>query len=77
MGKVSYGPTEKEKASVRFRRSVYAVKDIKKGEIFTPENIRIIRPGGGLPPKCHDVLLGKKASCDIKRGTPMRWEWME
>ena len=76
LGKVSYGPTEKEKASIRFRRSVYAVKDIKKGEAFTPENIRIIRPGGGLPPKYHDVLLGKKASCDIKRGTPMNWDFI-
>ncbi|HBR21699.1 MAG TPA: pseudaminic acid synthase [Nitrospiraceae bacterium] len=73
LGGVNYGPTEKEKASIRFRRSVYAVKDIKKGEAFTPENIRIIRPGGGLPPKYHDVLLGKKASCDIKRGTPIGW----
>ena len=74
LGKVSYGPSEKEKASIRFRRSVYAVKDIKKGEAFTPENIRIIRPGGGLPPKYHDMLLGKRASCPIKKGTPIGWE---
>ena len=76
LGKVYYGPTEKEKASIRFRRSIYVTEDIKKGEEFTTKNIRIIRPGGGLPPKYHDVLLGKKASCDIKRGTPMRWDFI-
>ncbi|MFQ3573776.1 MAG: SAF domain-containing protein, partial [Thermodesulfovibrionales bacterium] len=64
-------------ASVKYRRSVYAVKDIKKGEAFTSENIRIIRPGNGLPPKYFDVLLGKKAACEIKRGTPMGWEMVE
>ena len=43
------------------------------GKEFTTNNIRIIRPGGGLPPKYNDILLGKKASCDIKRGTPIGW----
>jgi len=74
LGKVSYGPTEREKASVKFKRSVYAAEDIKKGEIFTDKNIRIIRPGFGLPPKYYDTILGKKASCDIKRGTPLSWK---
>ncbi|MBI5402000.1 MAG: pseudaminic acid synthase [Ignavibacteriae bacterium] len=76
LGKVSYNLTEKEKSSIRFRRSVYAVQDINKGEKFTPENIRIIRPGGGLPPKYYDILISKKASCDIQRGTPMSWEFI-
>lgn len=76
LGKVSYWTTEKEKASSKFRRSIYIVEDIKKGEEFTSKNLRIIRPGGGLPPKYHDVLLGKKASCDIKRGTPMNWDFI-
>ncbi|MEP9411502.1 MAG: pseudaminic acid synthase [Candidatus Brocadia sp.] len=75
LGKVCYGPTEKEKASIRFRRSIYVVEDIKKGEEFTIKNIRIIRPGNGLPPKFFDIILGKIASCDIKRGTPMCWEF--
>lgn len=74
LGKVSYGPTEKEKASAKFRRSVYVSKDIKKGEIFTDKNIRIIRPCFGLPPKYFDIIIGKKASCDIKRGTPISWK---
>lgn len=76
LGKVSYGPTEKEKESIIFRRSLYVVADMKEGEEFTPENLRRIRPGGGLPPKYHEVLLGKKAASDIKRGTPMRWEFL-
>ena len=74
LGKVYYGPTEKEKASIRFRRSVYVVEDIKKGEEFTTENIRVIRPGNGLPPKYFDALLGKKAAYDIQRGTPISWD---
>ena len=77
LGKVCYGPTEKEKASIRFRRSVYTVQDIKKGEMFTTQNIKIIRPGSGLPPKYYDVLLGKKASIDIERGTPIDWKFVE
>jgi len=76
LGKVSYGTTEKEKASVKFRRSIYVVENIKKGEEFTLKNLRIIRPGDGLPPKYYDSLLGKKASCNIKRGTPMSWEFI-
>ncbi len=73
LGKISYGMTEKERDSKRFRRSVYAVTDIKAGDTFKPDNIRIIRPGFGLSPKYYDVLLGKKASQDIKKGTPMEW----
>lgn len=76
MGTIKYGPTKKENASAVFRRSIYIVKDIKKGEKFTPENIRIIRPGMGLPPKYYDIILGKKSSSDIKRGTPMKWEFV-
>lgn len=74
LGKINYGPTEKEKASIRFRRSIYAVKDICKDEEFTSENIRVIRPGNGLSPKYYDVILNKKSFCDIKRGTPISWE---
>src|SRR3972149_11433134 len=73
VGKVSYGTTEKEKASAKLRRSIYIVDDIKKGEEFTSKNLRIIRPGEGLPPKYYDFLLGKRVSCNIKRGTPMNW----
>lgn len=74
LGKISYGPTEKEKGSLIFRRSLYIVKDMVKGEIFTPENVRSIRPGFGLPPKYIDIVLGKQVSRDIKRGTALSWE---
>jgi len=74
LGKVYYGVSEKEAQSRVFRRSLFAVKDIKAGEVFTEENIRSIRPAYGLPPKFLKEVLGKKASCDIKCGTPLSWE---
>ncbi len=75
LGKISYRPSEKEKTSSLFRRSIYVVEDMKIGDEFTPKNLRIIRPGKGLHPRYYDVLLGKKAVCDIKRGTPMSWKF--
>ena len=59
LGKINYGPTEKEKKSLIFRRSLYIVQDMKKGDILTKKNLRAIRPGLGLPPKYYDMLLGK------------------
>lgn len=73
LGKVSYGPTEKEKKSLVFRRSLYIVEDVKAGEILTPENMRAIRPGYGLPPKYLQELLGKRLNSDVKKGTPISW----
>ncbi|RLC18608.1 MAG: pseudaminic acid synthase, partial [Deltaproteobacteria bacterium] len=55
-------------------RSVFAVSDIRKGEKFTKENIRRIRPGDGLAPKYYATIMGKTASQDIQRGTPITWE---
>ena len=72
IGRVSYGPTEQEKSNVTFRRSVFCVKDIKKGEKITEENIRVIRPGHGLAPKYYEELLGQVALMDIERGTPIK-----
>lgn len=74
IGRVCYGPTEQEKDSLIFRRSVFCVRDIKKGERITKENVRVIRPGYGLAPSCYNEVLGQTALCDIKRGTPMRME---
>lgn len=76
LGRVSYGTAEKEEASSMFRRSIYVVNDIKEGEELTSKNIRIIRPGNGLPPRYFDMLLGKKVYRSIKRGTPMSWEFL-
>jgi N-acetylneuraminate synthase len=74
LGKVHYGPTGAEQKSLAFRRSLYAVRDIAPGEVFTAENVRVIRPGCGLAPKFADVVLGRKALRDIPRGTPLTWE---
>jgi len=74
LGKINYRLTEQEMTSMLFRRSLYVVKDIKKGERFTPENVRIIRPGYGLPPKYSDLILKMKSSQDVKRGTPVSWD---
>ena len=74
LGGVFYGPTEAEKASLQFRRSLYIAEDIQAGTKLTPENLRIVRPGLGLPPKYYDVLLGRKVNLDLKKGTAMKWE---
>lgn len=77
LGDITYEPQPQEKNSFVFRRSLYVVKDVKKGERFTEENVRSIRPGLGLPPKYLDVVLGKIAARDIARGEAMAWEMVE
>lgn len=71
LGNVHYGTVGEE--SRAGRRSLYVARDIKKGETFTKENIRSIRPGYGLEPKYYDIVLGKIARQDIKKGTPLSW----
>lgn len=73
LGAVNYTITAKEKASLAFRRSLFAVKAIKAGEELTAENVRSIRPGFGLLPKYWDDVIGRRAACDIKKGTPLDW----
>jgi N-acetylneuraminate synthase len=74
LGQVTYGPSEAEKKSLVFRRSIYVAKDIKAGDVLTSENLRCVRPGMGLPPKYYDMLLGRRVNRDVKKGTPMGWE---
>ncbi len=74
IGQVSYHIGKKESASKSFRRSLFVVKDISAGEVLSSENVRSIRPGYGLPPKFLNEILGKRAACDIKRGTPLKWD---
>jgi pseudaminic acid synthase len=74
VGKVSYELTEKVKASRKFARSLFVVKDIKKGEKFTEENVRSIRPGYGLHPKHFKEILGKTTKENIEKGTPLDWQ---
>lgn len=77
LGKVNYDLSESEKNSLIFRRSLYVSKDIQKGEKFTPENIRSIRPGYGLHPRYYEQILGKNATEDLKFGTPVKMEDFE
>ncbi|MCD6208590.1 MAG: pseudaminic acid synthase, partial [Thermoproteales archaeon] len=73
LGEVSYELSEKIKRSREFSRSLFVVKNMKAGEVFTEENVRSIRPGYGLPPKFLKKVLGRRAACDIKAGTPLEW----
>ena len=73
LGEVFVGPTEAEKSSITFRRSLYIVKDLKAGDVLTKENVRAIRPGLGLPPKYLDQILGKKIKSGMKMGTALAW----
>jgi len=72
LGKPTYDIGKKEAENIVFKRSIFIVEDIKKGDKLTEKNIRIIRPGHGLAPKHFDEVLGKRALKDIKRGTPLR-----
>jgi pseudaminic acid synthase len=71
LGQVRYGPTEAEQKSLVFRRSIYVAKDIAEGEVFTTENLRIVRPGDGAPPSLLAHLLGSPSRFTLKRGRPL------
>ncbi len=77
LGAVSYGPTEAEKESLVFRRSLYVVENVAAGEVLSPKNLRAIRPGLGLPPKYYEVVMGKKLRTAIRRGTALSWDLLE
>lgn len=77
LGKPGYERREAEKQNAVFRRSLYVVRDMKKGEVFSSENLRSIRPGFGLAPKRFDEILGKTAAIDIERGTALAEELVE
>ena len=74
LGKVHYGILEDEKKSLTYKRSIYVVEDIKKGEMLTTKNIRIIRPGLGLQPKFFEMVVGKTAKTNLKRGTALSFD---
>lgn len=77
LGAVSYGPTEAEKKSLQYRRSLYVIKDVPAGQVLTRDNVRAIRPGLGLPTKYLDVVLGKRVAVNIARGTALTWNLIE
>jgi pseudaminic acid synthase len=74
LGEVKYGILKSEEASLRYKRSIYAVENIKAGDLFTEKNIRVIRPGDGLKPRYFELIVGKTARKEIKRGTPITWD---
>ena len=74
MGAVQYGPSADEEKSRVFRRSLFVVEDVKRGERFSAANVRSIRPANGLHPRHFDEVAGRRAACDIPRGTPLRWD---
>jgi len=77
IGGISYGATDREKGSVQFRRSLYVAEDMRFGDRFTEANLRIVRPGFGLPPKHYDSILGKRVTKDVPKGTPLSWDLVE
>ena len=74
LGEVYFGCSPKEAESRTFRRSLFVVQDLKQGEEFTPENVRSIRPAAGLHTRHLSEILGRHASRDIERGTPLTWD---
>lgn len=74
LGRVDYGQKSSEQGSVKFRRSLYFVQDIQKGEVITKDHLKSIRPGFGLKPKYYEQALGGVAKFDIKRGTPASFD---
>lgn len=77
LGEVSYARPESERGNLQFRRSLFVVRDIEAGETLTPENVRSIRPGNGLPPADYDRVLGRLAKVAITRGTPLDWSLID
>ena len=77
LGKVSYELTDKVKANREFSRSLFVVKDIKKGEIITEDNVRSIRPSFGLHPKYLKEIIGKEINVDLEKGTPLKLEFIK
>jgi N-acetylneuraminate synthase len=74
LGRIDYGLSASERSSRSLRRSLFVVKDVRAGEVFTSENVRSIRPAYGLHPRHLEEVLGKTASRDIERGTPLSWD---
>lgn len=77
LGEITYSGTKDEQKSKQFKRSIFACKDIKKGEAITSDNIKIVRPGNGLKPKFFDHIIGKKAAKSIPFATPINWDLID
>ncbi|MFB3813278.1 MAG: pseudaminic acid synthase [Terriglobales bacterium] len=77
LGSATAGPGASESRSRVLRRSLFVVDDVKRGETFTAANVRSIRPAHGLHPRHLPDVLGRRAACDIERGTPLTWDMVE
>ena len=77
LGHGRIGPSPSEHATRRFRRSLYVVRDVAAGQRLGPDDVRSVRPDAGLAPRHLDAVLGARAACDIRAGTPLRWEHLE
>jgi len=73
LGTVQFSASEHEAGSRKFRRSLFVVENVKKGELLTKQNVRSIRPADGLHPRHLSEVVGARAACDIERGTPLSW----
>ena len=74
LGKVRFGPSEDERASVNFRRSLFVAKDVAAGEVLTCDHVRSVRPSHGLAPKHLPFVLGRRAARALEAGTPLSWD---
>lgn len=77
LGSVNYGLKSSEQGNVKFRRSLYFTKDMKAGDVITPDNVRSVRPGYGLAPKYYDEVLGKRVTVDIRKNSPLAFNLIE
>ena len=73
MGFANYSSKPSEQGNIKFRRSLYFVKDLKKGDLITSDSVRSVRPGFGIPPKYLQLVIGKKAKQDIAKNTPVQF----
>lgn len=76
LGSVKFAPGTREASGLQFRRSLFVVENVKRGDVFTKSNVRSIRPADGLHPRHLAEVLGQRAACDIERGTPLQWDFV-
>jgi N-acetylneuraminate synthase len=72
LGRVDYGRKSSEQGNVKFRRSLYFVKDMMAGDVITADCVRSVRPGSGLPPKLVELVVGAVVKCNVSFGTPVK-----
>lgn len=77
LGKVNYALSEKEANSRKFKRSIFVIEPLVSGQVIEPRHLKVIRPATGLEPKYFDDVVGLKAACDVKAGTPLEWKMVQ